>query len=64
MRNGKSVSEIEKNAGRLLSTQKVMIGVPESLSKITFQVKLDDNQLTKLVFNQPIPATDYILISK
>ena len=64
LRDGKSVFEIEKNSGTLLSTNQVMIGVPESLRIITFEVKLDDNPITKLVFNEPIPATDYLLVPK
>ena len=64
LRDGKAVSDIEKNSGTLLSTKQVMIGVPESLRKITFEVKLDDNPITKLVFNEPIPATDYLLVPK
>jgi urease subunit gamma len=60
----KSINSIEENAAKVLSVNQVMIGVPESLRKITFEVKLDNdnnlqNQIVKI--SEPIPLSKYIL---
>lgn len=60
IRDGKSPDEIQKNASRLLRPQQVMIGVPETLRMVSFDVTLDDNS-AKLVLNTPIQVSDYIL---
>lgn len=60
----KSISSIEENAAKVLSVNQVMIGVPESLRKITFEVKLDnDNNSQKqmLKISEPMPISKYIL---
>jgi urease gamma subunit len=60
----KSIKSIEANATKVLSVNQVMIGVPESLKKITFEVKLDDsNNMRKQIvnINEPLPRSKYIL---
>jgi urease subunit gamma len=60
----KSIKSIEANATKVLSVNQVMIGVPESLKKITFEVKLDDsNNMRKQIvnINEPLPTSKYIL---
>jgi urease gamma subunit len=62
----KSTKSIEENVTKVLSVNQVMIGVPESLKKITFEVKLDDsnnvrNQIVNI--NEPLPTHKYILAS-
>jgi urease gamma subunit len=60
----KSIKSIEANATKVLSVNQVMIGVPESLKKITFEVKLDDsNNVRKQIvnINEPLPTSKYIL---
>lgn len=66
----KSINSIEENAAKVLSVNQVMIGVPESLRKITFEVKLDndnnDNNNTNsqkhiVKISEPIPISKYIL---
>ncbi len=64
IRAGKPISEIQENAISLLSPDRVMIGVPESMRKITFEVTIDNHEKQFLVLNEPIPITDYILTSK
>jgi urease gamma subunit len=64
MYTNKSINSIEENAAKVLSVNQVMIGVPESLRKITFEVKLDNdnnsrNQIVKI--SEPIPISKYIL---
>ena len=65
LRAGESIKSIEDNARKVLSVDKVMIGVPECLKKITFEVKTDDdnNSVRKemLNFNDALPTYKYIL---
>jgi urease gamma subunit len=66
LRAGKSIKSIEDNARKVLSVDKVMIGVPECLKKITFEVKIDyeNNNSVRteiLNFNDPLPIYKYIL---
>jgi len=61
LRNGKTIEEIQKNASRLLSPEQVMIGVPETLRKISFDVTLDDKPMNLIVLNTPIKISEYVL---
>ena len=64
LRSGKTVSTIQDNAHRILSPDKVMIGVPESIQKIVFDVVIDDRPKEIVTFEKPIPISNYILIPK
>jgi len=64
IRAGKPISEIEEMANSFLSSEKVMIGVPESMRKITFEVTFENNHKHIVILNEPIPPTDYILTPK
>jgi urease gamma subunit len=64
IRARKPISEIQENAVSFLSPERVMIGVPESMRKITFEVIIDNHKKKFLVLDEPIPTTDYILTSK
>jgi urease gamma subunit len=70
LRANKSIDSIEENAAKVLSVNQVMIGVPESLRKITFEVKLDNennnnnnnnSQKHIVKISEPIPISKYIL---
>ena len=65
LRANESVKSIEDNANKVLSLDQVMIGVPESLKKITLKVKtdVDDNGTRKETINidSPLPTGKYIL---
>ena len=61
LRSGKSKNTIEKNVSKILSTHNVMIGVPETLRKITFEATIDDLPKEVVIFEEPIPIRDYIL---
>jgi urease subunit gamma len=63
LRSGKSIEQIQKNASFLLGPEQVMIGVPETMRKISFEVTLDDNSMKLIVLNTPIQISDYILKS-
>jgi len=64
IRSGKSTTEIGELANSLLSSEKVMIGVPESMRKVVFEAKIDEKQKQVIILNEPIPTTDYILVPK
>ncbi len=64
LRSGKTVSTIQDNAHRILSPDKVMIGVPESIQKIIFDVIIDDRPKEIVTFEKPIPTSNYILVPK
>jgi urease gamma subunit len=62
LRLNKKKSEIITNASKLLTPDQVMIGVPESLRKINFNIKLTTQRLC-LTIREPISTTSYILAS-
>ena len=64
IRDGRSIDSIEKNATRLLSPDMVMIGVPETLSTITFEVLLDNHPKMHTTFKVPIATSNYVLASE
>ncbi len=64
LRSGKTVSSIQDKANRVLSTDKVMIAVPESIRKIVFDVIIDDKPKEIVTFVEPILIRDYVLVSE
>ena len=64
LRSGKTVASIQENANRVLSPDKVMIGVPESIRKIVFDVIIDDRPKEIVTFEEPITISNYILVHK
>ena len=64
LRTGKSVTEIEKNVHKILSPEKVMVGVPESIQRIVFEVNIDNKIKETVKFDEPIKISDYILVPK
>ena len=64
LRSGKSKDTVEKNASKILSTHNVMIGVPETLRKITFEATIDDLPKEVIIFEKPIPIGNYILTTE
>ena len=63
LRDGIPIEQIQKNTSHLLNPKQVMIGVPETLRKISFEIILDDGYLKLIVLNTPIQISDYILKS-
>ncbi len=57
LRARRSINSIENNAPIILS-DKVMIGVPETLRTISFEVILDNFPKKKITFHEPIPTSD------
>ena len=57
----KKRNDIIKNASKLLTPDQVMIGVPESLRKINFNIKLESTQRLRVTIKEPISTTSYVL---
>jgi urease gamma subunit len=55
--------EIIVNASKILRPDQVMIGVPESLREIIFNIKIESNQRRRIIISEPISTTSYILAS-
>ncbi|HEV8404532.1 MAG TPA: urease subunit gamma [Nitrososphaera sp.] len=60
IRAGKKDADIRKGASEILSVNNVMIGVPETLQAIIFEVALE-NKTRKIAFKEPIPTSSYIM---
>jgi len=63
LRAHKFKNSIEKNASEILKAHQVMIGVPETLREITFEVIVDNLPKTVISFVKPIPASNYMLVT-
>ena len=61
LRRHKKRNEIIKNASKLLKPDQVMIGVPESLRKIKFNIKLENKQRLCITLKEPISISSYVL---
>ena len=61
LRLHKRRNEIINNASKLLTPEQVMIGVPESLRKINFNIKLESTQRLRITIKEPISTTNYVL---
>jgi len=61
LRLHRKTNEIITNASTLLTPDQVMIGVPESLRKISFNVVMPNSQRLKITIKEPISTTGYIL---
>jgi urease gamma subunit len=59
LRARRSIDSIENNAAKILEPDNVMIGVPETLRRISFEVILDNLTIKKILFREPISATSY-----
>ena len=61
LRLQRKTNEMITNASTLLTPDQVMIGVPESLRKISFNVVMPNSQRLKITIKEPISTTGYIL---
>ncbi len=64
LREGKSNSEIADSLSKMLTPDKVMIGVPESIRMISFKINIDDIPPKIISLVKPISITDYILTNE
>jgi urease subunit gamma len=61
LRLHKKKSEIITNVSKLLTSNQVMIGVPESLRKVNFNINTERKQELHITVTEPISTTGYIL---
>lgn len=61
LRLHRKANEMITNASMLLTSDQVMIGVPESLRKISFNVLMPNSQRLKITIKEPISTSGYIL---
>lgn len=61
LRLHKKKSEIITNVSKLLTSNQVMIGVPESLRKVNFNINTERKQKLDITVTEPISTTGYIL---
>lgn len=62
IRAGKKDGNIQDEARKILSIEKVMIGVPETLRVITFEATIDSRPARKIMLEQPIRAGKYSMV--
>jgi urease gamma subunit len=60
LREHRSTQTIEDCGSKILSADEVMIGVPETLRRITFDALVDNLPGTKIILDQPIPLTNLV----
>ena len=61
LRLHKKKGEIITNVSKLLTPNQVMIGVPESLRKVNFNINTEGKQKLDITIIEPISTTGYIL---
>lgn len=64
LREEKSNSEIVDSLSKMLTPEKVLIGVPESIRMISFEVSIDDKPTKTISIIEPISITEYILTNE
>ncbi|MFN2434223.1 MAG: urease subunit gamma [Nitrososphaeraceae archaeon] len=62
LRLHKKKSEIIINVSKLLTSSQVMIGVPESLRKVNFNINTENKQKLEITVMEPISTSGYILV--
>ena len=61
MREHKSLDQIENAAQDILSSDQVMIGVPETLREMSFDVIVDDFPEQRIKFNESMKISNYMM---
>ena len=64
LRENKSNFEIADSLSKILTPDKVMIGVPESIRMISFEASIDDKPSKTISLVEPISIRNYILTKK
>ncbi len=59
----KTISEIQKHIPEMLLPNQVMIGVPESLRKLTFTITMNDTNSKQMSITAPIRIDQYFLMN-
>lgn len=61
IRGHKSQDEIEKAARRIISSDQVLIGVPETLREMSFDIIVDDFPEQRIKFVEPMKISNYMM---
>lgn len=61
IRDNKSLDQIENAAQDILSSDQVMIGVPETLREMSFNVIIDDFPEQRIKFNEAMTISNYMM---
>lgn len=61
MRAHKSLEQIEKAAQSILSSDQVLIGVPETLREMSFDAIVDDFPEQRIKFIEPMKISNYMM---
>lgn len=61
LRGHRSQAEIENAAQGIISSDQVLIGVPETLREMNFEVIVDDFPVRRLKFLEPMKISNYIM---
>ena len=61
LRLHRNANQMITNASTLLTPDQVMIGVPESLRKISFNILMPNSQWLNITIKEPISTSGYIL---
>lgn len=61
IQTGKVDSQILCNAPKVLARENVLIGVPETLRKLTFAISVDNLPGRTISIDTPIPITTYVM---
>ena len=59
----KTINEIQKHIPEMLLPNQVMIGVPESLRKLTFTITMNDTDSEQMSITAPIRIDQYFLMN-
>lgn len=52
---------VQEGASKILSADKVMIGVPETLQNITFEAIIDNKPARKVIIKEPMQTSNYTM---
>jgi urease gamma subunit len=63
-RRDKKMDEIVNNASDILMPDQVLIGVPESLREIKFDLMMENMPRRQIILIEPIPVTSHMLLSQ
>ena len=61
IRAGDPDRAIQRGAAKILSPERVLIGVAETLQQMAFEARIDDKSVRNVVLKDPIAASDYLI---
>jgi urease gamma subunit len=61
IREHRSLDEIENTASRVISSDQVFIGVPETLREMSFEVIIDNSPKQQIKLVEPMQVSNYMM---